>query len=163
MKFILLFCILCTSSLIFAQTNDQLFVKHKLKLLISIADRDRESIKTICKLEKGLVNSQNEGDLYIYTYKSEASEYSVVITFQFTMLYCKKIKFEIIPTDKEDKEIGTVVTHTLKSKFTIKSTSVTNDKGRTTIYFLSNGRYAGIYTTDSDSKKMILTLSRKTD
>ena len=163
MKFILSFCILFISALAIAQTEDQIFVKKKLQLLVSIADRDMESIKMICKQEKGLVNKEDNGNVYSYLYKSEAQDYTVIVTFEFNQLYCKKMKVEIIPLSKDDTEIGRVVTNTLKRKFKIKKTSVTDKKVHTTIYFLSNGRYAGILSSYDDTKKMVLTISRKSD
>jgi hypothetical protein len=163
MKLILFFCALLGSSLLQSQTNDQLFVKQKLQLLISIADKDLESIKTICKLEPGLVNKENEGDVYVYFFTSVAKDYTVKATFQFNQLYCNKIKFEIIPANNKDMDIDEMVTNTLKSKFTIKKNSVSDDKAHTKISFLSNGRYSGILSSYSDTKKIVLTMSRKAD
>lgn len=163
MKMLLFSLALFSTSLILSQTDDQLFVRQKIQLLVSIADKDRESIKLICKQEKGLVEKETNGDVYSYSYSSVAKDYSVKITFQFNQLYCNKIKFEIIPSNTDDLDIDKVVTTTLKGKFNIKNTSVSNDNAHTKISFLSNGRYAGILSSYSDTKKIVLTMSRKAD
>jgi hypothetical protein len=163
MKHFLPFFLLLSPFLAPSQTEDQIFVRQKLLMMISIADKDLDYIQTICNNENGLLEKGGQGATYTYTYSSNTKQYNMIVTFQFNQLYCKKIKIEILPSNIEDVEIGKFVMSTLKTKFQIKENSVADPKSKTIIYFLSNGRYAGTLSNYTDTKKLVLTISRKTD
>ncbi len=146
-----------------AQTNGQLFVEQKLNVFLSIAVKDLESIKTQCSAEGGMVHYENTEDVYTYSYQSPEQDYLLNVNYYFNRLFCKKIKIEIVPIDKEDLIIGKSVLKTVKKKFKIQKATVTDGKLKTINYFTSNAMFSGILILNQETKKIDLILSLKTD
>jgi hypothetical protein len=146
-----------------AQVTDEQFVKQKFTLLLAAADKDLETIKTLCKSENGLIHEEVSADTYTYTYESPSQDYYINVIFHFYRLYCKKVRIEIIPKDNTRDEISKSVISALKKSFQMKQNAVTENKTRTVNYFLSNVRFSGFLSVNSDSKKVFLTLSAKQD
>lgn len=163
MKLLLSLFLLAFTFVATAQTAGQLFVKQKLLVLLSVADKDLPSLKLICKNETGLIHQEENNEVYNFTYQSPEHDYYINVSFYYNQLYCKKIKIEISPASTSDLEIGKLVTKVLKDKFKTKNDAVINEKAHTTNYFVADAKFSGILTMYDESKKIILTLSAKQD
>ena len=163
MKLLLSIFLFIASVAATAQTTGQLFVKQKLLVLLSVADKDLPSLKLICKNESGLIHQEENDEVFNFTYQSPEHDYYINVSFHFNQLYCKKVKIEITPASTNDIEIGKFITKVLKDKFKTKNDAVINEKAHTTNYFVADAKFSGILTMYDESKKIILTLSAKQD
>lgn len=163
MKFYLFLLFVFLKIPLFSQSNGGVFIEEKLRVILSNADEDLETILTICKLEDGLTHQDRADENYTFTYQSPEQDYLLNVTFYFNKMFAKKIKIEITPADNDDMNISSIVSRVLKKKFKIQKQVVADATSQTIKYFLSDNRYSGILAVNHDTKKIDLVLSIKTD